>query len=284
MRIKYALLSYVSSVIVVSSIIQVGCGDSDSMSGFEKTTSYTPYKETPKESVVITGEANYVGPTDTLPDEGKVTVGGETINIPEDQLCKDPNAKMDVITVDGKVVDVICYPPATTENTTEVTASKGDTEIPQNANNTVVTFDEATDGESIPGDISVDGNNVAIYGNGPDKTIIEGDLVIAGNNARVRGLRIKGNVILDLNNTALLFCIVEGDIEINKNNITVAATDVFGNMIVKGNNAVLVQNRVQGEWTIEGSEEFCDGNSSFKDKDDDFVVDSGEVADALSCE
>jgi hypothetical protein len=97
-------------------------------------------------------------------------------------------------------------------------------------------------------------------------------------------VRIKGNVVLDLNNTALLFCVVEGNLEIRKNNATVTTTDVFGSMKVIGNNAVLVQNRIQGEWTIEGSEHLCDGNSSFKDKDSDLIVDEGEIASTLSCE
>lgn len=280
---KYIVVTTLFVLFAGGSVIQTGCSKSAARDGFEKTDAYTPYEPTPDDSVIVTGEANYVGPTDAIPEKGQITLGGETIDTTSDKFCSDANAKMDVITVDGKVVDVICYPPPTTKNTTEVTAQQGDTDVPQNANNTVIVFDQATDGKAIEGDVSVDGNNVAIYGNGPDKTIIDGDLVISGNNARVRGVRVKGNVILDLNNIALLFCIVEGNVEVRKNNVTVAATDVFGNMKVIGNNAVLVQNRVQGNWEIEGSEELCDGNRSFDDKDGDLVVDSTETGDAITC-
>lgn len=272
------------SILAIGSMALIACSSDNKSDGFEETDKYTPYEPAPEDSVIITGEATYVGPTEVVPEEGELTVGDETIDTTEGKFCSDAEAKMDVIVVDGEVVDVICYPPPTEENMTEVVADKqGDTEVPQNANDTVIVFDEATDGKIIEGDISVDGNNVAIYGNGPENTIIEGDLVLNGNNARVRGVRIKGNVIMDLNNIALLFCVVEGNIEVRDNNVTIAATDVMGNLIVTGNNAVLVQNRVQGNLEMEGKESYCDGNLAFEDKDSDLTVDDNEIGDPINC-
>jgi len=285
MRYSHALLSGLAITCIAGSTAWAGCGSESHPREFRETDDYVQYEDAADESVVLTGESSYVGPTDAFYEEGTIGINGDTIDTAGGKFCNDPNAKMDVIVVDGEVVDVICYPPPTDENMTRVDQTQqGDTEVPQNANNTVIVFDRTTDGEVIQGDISVDGNNVAIYGNGADKTVVEGDIHITGNNARVRGLQVKGNVILDLNNTAVLFCVVEGNVEINNNNVTMAATDVFGDVTVKGNNAILVHNRVQGEWNIVGHEHDCDGNRSFHDDNDDFVVTASETGELLSCE
>jgi hypothetical protein len=273
--------------LVTGSMFYAGCG-SESHEGFRQTDDYVEYENTPGESVILTGESDYIGPSVDVSRGGDIPLDGEapvsTVDTSGGKFCEDPNAKMDVIVVDGEVVDVICYPPPTEENMTRVEAGQqGDTDVPQNANNTVIVFDPATDGQVIEGDISVDGNNVAIYGNGADRTVVEGDLIISGNNARVRGLYIKGNVILDLNDIALLFCVVEGNVEIRKNNVTVAATDVYGDMIVLQNNAILVRNRVQGAWQIGGENHYCDGNTAFQDNNGDFVIAPAEVGDPLLC-
>jgi hypothetical protein len=282
---KYTIAGWVGRLmlLVLAAFLPLGCGSDDKEGGFAETDDYTPYESAPDDSVIITGEANYAGPTDVIPEEGTITVGGEQIDVSDAQFCNDPDAKMDVITVAGEVVDVICYPAPTEENITEVAATSGETELPQKANNTVLVFDENTDGEPVVGDVSVDGNNVAIYGNGPENTVIDGDLVISGNNARVRGVRVTGDVILDLNNVALIFCVVEGNVVVRQNNVTVAATDVYGNMEVEGNNAILVQNHVQREWKIGGQAEFCDGNTAFDDEDDSLTVEEQEISDALTC-
>jgi hypothetical protein len=272
------------SIAIAFTIYTIGCASDRASGEFYETDDYVEYENAPDDSVIITGEADYVGSSEALHEDAKIVIDGEALDTAEGKFCSEPDAKMDVIVVDGEVVEVICYPPPTEENMTTVEQGQGDTEVPQNANNTVIVFDPSTDGEVIEGDISVDGNNVAIYGNGSDKTIIEGDLIISGNNARVRGLYIKGDVVLDLNNTALLFCVVEGNVEIRKNNVTVAATEVYGNMTVLGNNAVLVQNGVQGDWDIVGYEQLCDGNYAFDDANSDFVIADDEIGDPLTCQ
>lgn len=272
-------------LLAIALFVQIISCASDSASGeFQETDKYVEYENAPDDSVIITGDADYVGSSEALHDNPKIVIDGEELDVEDGKFCSEPDAKMDVIVVDGEVVDVICYPPPTEENMTTVEQGQGDTEVPQNANNTVIVFDSSTDGEVIEGNVSVDGNNVAIYGNGSDKTIIEGDLIISGNNARVRGLYIKGDVILDLNNIALLFCVVEGNVEIRKNNVTVAATEVYGNMTVLGNNAVLVQNGVQGDWNIVGYEQLCDGNYAFEDANTDFIIADDEIGDPLTCQ
>jgi hypothetical protein len=101
-------------------------------------------------------------------------------------FCERDGGPYDIIVVDGEVVDVICYPPADDGQTTVVDGD-GDIAVPQNENNTTVTFDEATDGTPIEGDLVIDGNNVAVYGNGIDETVILGNVVLDGNNVRLRG-------------------------------------------------------------------------------------------------
>ncbi len=273
--------------VIACCLLCVSCG-SESHEGFQQTDDYVGYEENPSESVVLTGESDYVGPSSGISPGSDIPIDGEapvTVDTTGVKFCDDPNAKMDVIVVDGEVVDVICYPPPTDDNMTRIDpAQQGDTDVPQNANNTVIVFDPATDGQVIEGDINVDGNNVAIYGNGAENTVIEGDLIISGNNARVRGLYIKGNVIMDLNNIALLFCVVEGNVEIRKNNVTVAATDIYGDLIVLQNNAILVRNRVQGAWEIGGENHYCDGNTAFEDGNGDYLIDPAEEGEALACE
>jgi hypothetical protein len=281
---RVALLLVLAGTLAVFGCSKTTESEAGETTEFEETEDYVEYGSAPGDSVVITGEADYVGPSETITGENTLVVEGENIVNPGGDACADPDATMDVVVVNGEVVDIICYPPPTEENMTTVVAQAGDTKVPQNANNTVVVFDPSTDGQVIAGDISVDGNNVAIYGNGADRTVIDGDIVITGNNARVRGLRVKGDVTLDLNDTALLYCVVEGNVEIRKNNVTMVSTTVFGNVTVLGNNAILVQNRVQGEWKIVGQEHFCDGNLGFADGNGDLALSDDELGEELGCD
>jgi hypothetical protein len=290
--IRSIVLVTLSFLFAANILIQVGCSSGSGQGSFKKTDAYAPYEATPEDSVIVTKDGTYVGPTDAIYKDDSIAVGEETLKMKEGKFCSDENAKMDVIVVDGEVVETVCYPVQTDKSsdnskenpTTLVTTQKGDINIPKNANNTVVLFDEETDNHTIDGDVTVNGENVTIYGNGSDKTIIDGNLEITGNNARVRGVTVTGNVSITHNNTAFLFSVVEGNLTISDNNVTVAATDVFGDMTVTGNNAVLVQNRVQGSWDIQGSGPQCDGNYSFTDKNEDLSVSSSEIGSKeLTC-
>lgn len=204
-------------------------------------------------------------------------------------FCEREGGPYDIIVSDGEVVEVVCYPPSADEGdpTLVVDADSGGeagVSVPQNENNTTVTFDEATDGTPIEGDLVIDGNNVAIYGNGVDETIVHGDVVLDGNNVRLRGLTIDGDLTLAKNNLAAVFVKVTGNVTIAGNGCVFAGSDVFGDLTVTANNVTLVQNLVQGAFEAGGNNGACTDNHAFTDDDADGTVDVDEaVADELTC-
>jgi hypothetical protein len=234
-----------------------------------------PYQEYEEGSVTVIG-----GDPDAPVATG--TTEGDCLQITEDtctpivrdgMYCKTDSGPVDVIVVNGMVQEVVCYEDTTGDGPTEVVQNgSGGVDVPQQDNGSVITFDPSTDGVPIEGDVRVDGNNVTIYGNGPDKTIITGNLDITGNNARVRGVRVKGNVTIDLNTASFVLSVVEGNLEVSSNNCLVAENDAFGNVQVSGNNTILVGNDVDDQWQIQGSGSICQSNRSFDDTNGDAIV------------
>lgn len=228
------------------------------------------------------------GSTPTL-SEGDCIIVGDDCIAPgaSGTFCEREGGPYDVIVSEGEVVEVICYPPAAEGDDPTLVVDVvdgGGVSVPQNENNTTVTFDEATDGTPIEGDLVIDGNNVAVYGNGIDETVVRGNVVLDGNNVRLRGLTIDGNLTLEKNNLAAVFVKVTGDVIINGNGCVLAGSDVFGSLTVTSNNVALVQNLVQGEFVAGGNNGACTDNHAFTDGDDDGVVASSEVGDDLTCE
>lgn len=200
--------------------------------------------------------------------------------------CEREGGPVDVVVVDGVAVQVVCYPPSDDPARPTVTvdgASAGDIEVAQNANDTTVIFDAALDGVPFVGNVSVDGNNVSIYGNGPDKTIIEGDVVITGNNVRLRGVTITGNLTITLNSAAVVLSRIHGDVLITKNETVFVENDVYGSFTSTSNGNVYVGNDVQGAWDISGNGSSCDENSAFTDGDADHLIDDGELGAHVVC-
>ena len=167
------------------------------------------------------------GATDPLTGNDCIIIGDDCV-APEAAVafCERDGGPYDIIVVDGEVVKVICYPLADDGQTTVVDGDgDDDIAVPQNENNTTVTFDDATDGTPIEGDLvidgnnvavhgngidetvilAIDGNNVAVYGNGIDETVIVGNAVLDGYNVRLRGLTIEANLTVPKNNLAMLF-------------------------------------------------------------------------------
>lgn len=244
----------------------VACGDPP-----PPAISMDPHQDYEDENVTV------LGGDDRIPiATGQVSQGEDCLQLDDEtcvpvdrtgKYCKDGSGPVDVVVVDGEVVQIVCYEDAdTTEGpSVVVTSSAGDVEVAQMDNGGVVTFGAETDGVPIEGDVTVDGNNVSVYGNGPDNTIIEGNLTITGNNARVRGIHVMGNVIIDLNTAAFLLSEVDGNVVVRSNNSLVAAVRVHGNVEVPGNNTILVQNEVAGAWQIEGQGSVCDDNVEWVD-------------------
>jgi len=203
--------------------------------------------------------------------------------------CERDGGPVDLIFVDGVLVETICYPPADDpDRPTEhvETTSGGDINILQMANRTTVTFDEATNGLPIVGDVSVDGNNVSIYGNGPDNTIIDGDVTLDGNNTRLRGVTITGDLILNKNNVAIVLSRIMGNLRLESNstnNSIVAETDIFGSFTSDSNGNLFVGNDVSGDWEHTGNGNTCDRNFAFSDDDGDEVIADEERGAALTC-
>lgn len=207
----------------------------------------------------------------------------------EDDYCQDPDARADVVVEDGEVVEVVCYPPKEEgTNIEEVGESEegegGDTEIPQTENGSVVTFDEATNGEPIEGDVTVDSERTTIYGNGVDETIIGGTLTVESNNSRVRSLTVRGDVEYEeaSNDSALAYCKIHGSLEVDSNNFKGMNCRVFGDVSVEGNGARLVNIGVGGEWEVNPNAD-CQGCYSFDDSNDDNTVQDDEIGEDLAC-
>jgi hypothetical protein len=208
----------------------------------------------------------------------------------ESDFCERRGGPVDLIYVDGELVETICYPPAEDPERPVVTIDdtrEGDVEIVQMANKTTVVFSDDTDGEPFEGDITVDGNNVAIYGNGADDTIIDGSVMLDGNNGRLRGVTITGDLVLRKNNVAIVLCRILGDVILegeSTNGSVFAENDVFGSFSSDSNGNVLVGNEVSGEWTITGNGAICDRNFAFTDADGDQLVDENEhTGTPLTC-
>ena len=224
---------------------------------------------------------------------GEVCVEDGLCEVPDVEssgFCERDGGPVDLIYVDGKVVETICYPPADDpKRPLEVidTATPGDVEVVQNANKTTVVFGEETNGVPIEGNVKVDGNNVAIYGNGPDQTTLDGDVELDGNNVRMRGLTITGDLIIKKNNVAVVLCRILGNVRLetkSTNGSVFAQNEVWGDFTSDSNGNLFVSNAVLGKWEHTGNGNTCDGNHMFADADGDETIDDAERGELLSCE
>ena len=243
---------------------------------------------TPESPVLVGAPAGDVSEGDVgevCVEEGRC----EVLDVEGSNFCEREGGPVDLIYVDGVVVETICYPPADDpERPTEVveTTMPGDIEVVQNANNTTITFDSATDGTPIEGNISVDGNNVAIYGNGPDNTVIDGDVTLDGNNVRMRGLTITGDLIIKKNNLAVVLCRILGNVRLetqSTNGSVFAQNEIWGDFTSDSNGNVYVANAVLGKWEHTGNGLTCDGNHMFTDADGDDAIGDDERGELLTC-
>lgn len=221
--------------------------------------------------------------------EGCVDFAGVCVSLGDVKrtACGDSNAQADVVVVDGKVVDVICYPPRDGGQSLDEVGKSGDgsVTVPQNSGHVVVTFKPETNGIPTEGNLRIDGEGIALIGNGVDKTIIGGNLDIASNKALVRGITVQGNVTFEKNsnNAAIAFCKITGNLHIEANDVSVVACQVFGNVEVKGNNATVVYVGIGGKLNVEGKLGTCAGNYGFVDDNKDGVVVDGERTGLISC-
>lgn len=202
-------------------------------------------------------------------------------------LCIKPqdecgaNAADVVLDSDGKLLEIVCYPPAATLSVEELDARQG--MVAQNQNNAVIALDHVNDGADIAGDVSVDANNVVIWGEDPTTSLIAGDVDVDGNNIIVRGVHIEGGVSIVANNATFLHCVVEGDVVIEGNNSVFVGCDVFGKISIKGNNSHVAGNHVVGGISDAGKNTKCEENVSASDADADGLIELAELGAPLSC-
>jgi hypothetical protein len=189
---------------------------------------------------------------------------------PQDK-CGEGISSDVILDTDGKVLQVICYPKGDELSVEEVNAEQGD--IPQTDNNAVLALDGADDGADVMGNLSIDANNVVVYGKGPDVSVVAGDVSVDGNNIIIHGVRIQGNVDVIANNAYFVDCVIEGDLTIDKNDAVVSSCDVLGKTIVRANNAALTANRFASAPVFEGKNARCA---------DDYLATDANMNDQLS--
>jgi hypothetical protein len=191
--------------------------------------------------------------------------------------CGDRGAADVLLDDKGNVVDVICYPT----DGVEIENTEGD--IKKVGNNVVLVLDDEDDGIDVAGDVTIDGNNVTLFGHGPDTSVIGGDLHIDKNNSVVRGVRVEGDVTIDKNNPSIVDCVIEGDMTIRGNNVSVALCDIWGKLVIEGNNAVLVNNHFASPPEVHGNNTVCASNQAFLDANDDGKVSDDELGAEVAC-
>jgi hypothetical protein len=201
--------------------------------------------------------------------------------MPQTQCAADETAQV-VVDGQGNVIDVVCLPPVAPGGFQNVV----DGGVPQNANNTVITFGDppGPDGGNTPsysGDLNVDGNNVTLYGDDPATSTLDGNLTVDGNNTIVRGITITGDVTITKNDATFVYCVIRGNVTIPANNTVITGCEIWGDISVTGNNTVLHGNRIGGD--VQGHGLDCQENYSFEDKNHDGVIQSSEVGEPISC-
>lgn len=250
-------------------LLALGCDDTPHRS--------VPWANQRTQIVDANREAIEVQPIDG--DKDCVDYKGECLR-PQTK-CGNEGADI-IVDRDGRLLDFVCYPGEATLTVDQVEAQRG--AIAQNQNNTVILIDELDDGVDVQGDVSIDANNVVIYGESAATAVIAGNLTVDGNNALVRGVRIQGDASLIKNNVVMALCVIEGDLVINANNVEVIACDVLGNVTVTGNNVKLLGNRIGGELSVSGSGAACVDNYAVSDANGDRVVDDVELGAPLACD
>lgn len=228
--------------------------------------------------------------TDAGTGTGEVCISDTLCEVPDTESsnwCEREGGPVDLIYVDGELVQTICYPPAEDpDRPTETIAGSGDVDVAQTANRTTVVFDAATDGMPIAGNVTVDGNNVAIFGNGPDNTILDGDVTLDGNMARLRGVTITGDLVLRKNTVAIVLCRILGNVRLetmSTNGSIFAENEIWGDFTSDSNGNLFVGNAVSGKWEHTGNGNTCDRNVAFADKNEDDVLDDAERGADLLC-
>ncbi len=200
------------------------------------------------------------------------------------RFCERSGGPWDLVVIDGEPVVATCYPPAADGEAVRI---EGDAaSLPADVDMaTIVLAEDAV----ITGDVIVDGDHVSIYGEGTSQPRIDGDVYLRGRNARLRGLEVNGSVYVENDQAAIAFSRIRGDVDIawadeETDGSILLGNDIVGQVTFRASLGVLAGNRVQGPFVVLGTDETCVDNLAFIDRNDDGVMDDGEVLGRLACE
>jgi hypothetical protein len=195
---------------------------------------------------------------------------------PQDK-CGDNGSALVLLDASQTVADIVCYPAA------GIAVDQVEGDLKKVGNDVVLVLDDRADGPDVTGDVTIDGNNVSLFGHGPDVSVIAGDLNIKKNNALVSGVRVQGDVVIEKNNPSLIDCVIEGDLTIHGNNVNVALCEVWGKLSIDGNNTVLVANKFQSVPELLGNNLRCSSNLGFVDQNSDHAIADSELTGPIDC-
>ena len=201
---------------------------------------------------------------------------GECVR-PQQQCGAGAHAEV-ILSPDGKVQDIVCFPDKEQSYTVIDNQPTASTD-----NKEVLVLDGKVDGPDIVGDLNVTGNNSIVYGQGPGASVVGGNVNVSFNNTIVRGITVLGDTTISGNDSTFYYCVIYGNVTIPANNNVLSACDIYGNVTVTGNNNELRALRIQGTLTNRGSNNVCAADVRFTDANLDRIVDPLEVGAALSC-
>jgi hypothetical protein len=203
---------------------------------------------------------------------------GDDFEVDSSSWCGRGGGPVDVVVLGSKAFADVCYNPLVAN----IIVTDSAAPFPQTGTDATVTFDSATNGQPIVGDVTVDGDFVTIFGNGADSTIIDGNFIVTGGNARIRGITVRGTLTFRQSNGAIVSSRVGGDVVITNDSTLVSQDDIFGSITASSKRNLFVDDRVQGAWSP-GARASCAGNVSFADTNGDGVAQDSEVTGDLSC-
>jgi hypothetical protein len=200
------------------------------------------------------------GSTSTPWKSDSATVRGPDGQVDERAIdtseCGGKGAADVYVDANGKVLDTICYPPAGGDGVVTTVSGNTDT-APVIGNGDVVVLDGQP---ALSGDLTLDGNNVTLWGDDPATSVLDGNLDVTKNNVLVSGVTITGNVLVTFNDAQFSNCVIEGNLTLEGNNAKVAGCVVKGNIEVRGNNNALTANSVRGNIEDAGQNTVCEDN------------------------
>ena len=180
----------------------------------------------------------------------------------------------------GNVLDVMCYPGHLDVREIEL----GPFDRIGEESGTVFVFDDQDDGADMLGEVVVTGDDDVLYGAGAAVSVLGEGLRIDGERVVVRGLTIRGDVVIDKNDAKLSLVQIDGDLTINGNGVRLSESIVYGSTHLVGSDVVLSRNVLEGVRQLSATNLECHQNQRFDDADRDRFIDSAELGGEIECQ